>query len=99
MESSGCVVQRLMWLSAASPRQIGEVRRSSGHITSRLEGERNRLLVEVDETDERTVPRKCSSLVVELPAASSIPLEEKQRFCIREGGRTVALGQVAPVLG
>jgi len=87
-----------MWLSATSPRQIGEVRSSSGHITSRLEGERNRLLVEVDETDERTAPRKYSSLVVELPAASSIPLEEKQRFCIREGGRTVGAGAVTRVI-
>src|SRR5262249_33315681 len=42
-----CVVQRLMWRSDTSRRQVGEECSSSGHITLRLEIERNKRLAEV----------------------------------------------------
>src|SRR5438876_813411 len=42
-----------MWLNAVSPRQVGEECSSSGHITLRLEVERNKRLAEVDQTGAR----------------------------------------------
>ena len=49
------MVQRLMWLSAASPGQTGEECSSSDHITLRLEVERNKRLAEVDVTNGTSI--------------------------------------------